>query len=278
MAQNYFFWINEAVQYLLTSAGDPFLTTGMNWFRWISVAMILWMGFGILWSRGGGFTLGRAFGVLVKIVVCLHLLRFYNIPAPGFDNTLHGYITGAGAALASQIDITMTEKLTERFNDVILGMEVPAWHNVLGAIGAYIHYYFCVFAITGMQMVMVCVIAFGWVAIGILVLFGPIAIPFILVPGREHYFWNWFSSLVQYSFYPVVANAFVFVYGHVMMNFFDFYPPPYDAAKLASMFLVVVGLACSLLFGFYKVPGLTADIFRGSSGHHTMPGIGKWRG
>jgi type IV secretory pathway VirB6-like protein len=57
------------------------------------------------------------------------------------------------------------------------------------------------------------VIAFGYVAAAIAVMLGPIFIPFYIVPELEWLFWGWFKSLVQYAFYPVVANAYLFVLG-----------------------------------------------------------------
>lgn len=275
---NYFFWINDAVQQMLTSSGDPFLQAGQECFQVVAVLMIVFHGIRIMIPSGEPLNIAGLIRYLFLMVVCLTLLQFYNLPAPGFDNTLHGYITGTGAWLANQIDVSMTEKVTQRFNDVILGMEVPAWHDVFSAIGAYMHYYFCVAALTAMQSVMFCVVAFGWVACGVLVLFGPLFIPLMLVPYCEQWFWGWLSALVQYSFYPVVANAFVFVYGHAMMNFFDYFPPPYDSAKIASMALVTIGLAFSMVFGFFKISSFVSGMFQGRSGEHTLPGVGWWRG
>ena len=34
-------------------------------------------------------------------------------------------------------------------------------------------------------------------------------------------FWGWFKALLQYSFYPVIANAFAYVYGQIWLNFFE---------------------------------------------------------
>lgn len=278
MADNFFFWINNAIQLMLTNAGDPLQAIGMGWFQAFAAGLIVFRGWQIAFGAAGPKTVASIMFLLVKILICLSLLKWYNLPIPGFDNTFHGYITGTGAHLAAQIDMAMTEKVTSKFSEVILGMESPAWYDVFSSIAAHIHYYGVVLVITLMQSAIVCVIAFGWVACGVIVLLGPCFIPFWLIPGKEHLFWGWLNALVQYSFYPVVANAFVFIYGHVFMEFFTFYPPPYDSSKIAAMALVTVSLACALVFGFYKLPGLVADLFAGRSGQHTTPAIGWLRG
>ena len=79
------------------------------------------------------------------------------------------------------------------------------------------------------------VIAFGLIATGIAVLVGPVFIPFFLVPQMEWMFWGWLKSLLQYAFYQVIAQAFVFVGGTFLMNFLDAFPPPYTVDRILSL-------------------------------------------
>ena len=51
----------------------------------------------------------------------------------------------------------------------------------------------------------------------------------------EWIFWGWLKALLQYAFYPVVANAYVFVFGQLLIHFVDSHPPPYDGATLAVL-------------------------------------------
>jgi hypothetical protein len=280
--ENFFFWVSDSITKLVTQYGGVFQQTGSEWLRAISVVMLVILGLRIAASALGGQPGDMGFGAVARyavlVVFCLMMLRYYDTPIPGAGVSFTGAITGMGAHLANQIDTTMTERLIAKFSDVILAMEGPAWYDVLGSITSHLHYYFCVFALLAIQCIMLGVISFGWVALGILKLLGPLFIPFLIVPKIEERFWGWFWALVQYSFYPVVANAFVFVYGQVILNFFSVYQGPYTAEKIAGMFLTLVALALALVFGFFKIPGLVADMFRGTSGQHTMPGMGWWRG
>lgn len=268
-SSNFFFWITDSVTKLLAGKHDIFLQTGTEWLRAIAIVLLIVQAVRLAWLREKG-DIGGIAQFLVMVFTAGMILRYYS--------ELTGVITGTGAYLANQIDTSMTERLITKFNDVIVGMESPAWYDVLSSLTAHLHYYFCVFSLVAIQVIILGVIAFGWVAVGIIVLVGYIAVPFMIVPKFDHYFWNWLSSLIQYSFYPVVANAFVFVYGEVIMNFFTAFPGALTADKLAATIVTMVCLCLALVFGFFKIPGLVADIFRGSSGQHTMPGFGPWKG
>jgi len=79
-------------------------------------------------------------------------------------------------------------------------------------------------------------------------LLGPIFIPFFIVPHLDWLFWGWLKSLIQYAFYPVVANAYLFVFGNLLIHFLDAHPAPYDGATLMVMFLPLMMLLISFTF------------------------------
>ena len=62
-------------------------------------------------------------------------------------------------------------------------------------------------------------IAFGWIATAIAVLVGPVFIPFFIVPQLDWLFWGWLKAFLQYAFYQVIAQAFVFVFGNLLLHF-----------------------------------------------------------
>ena len=115
------------------------------------------------------------------------------------------------------------------------------------------------------------VIAFGYVAAAIAVLLGPIFIPFFIVPDMEWLFWGWLKSLIQYAFYPVVANAYVFVFGNLLIHFIDSHPPPYDGATMLLFFFPLVLLLVAFTYGILKIPSLVNSLFTGRSGESALP-------
>jgi len=102
---------------------------------------------------------------------------------------------------------------------------------------------------------------------------GPVFIPFFIVPKLEFLFWGWLKSLVQYAFYPVVANAYIFVFGQLLIHFLDSHPPPYDGAALAVLFLPLSFLLIAFTWGVLLIPSLVNSLFAGRSGESAVP----WR-
>ncbi len=138
--------------------------------------------------------------------------------------------------------------------------------------GVYIvHYFLILVAIILAQMAVFGVIAFGYVAMAVIVLVGPIFIPFFIVPKMEWMFWGWLRAFIQYSFYQVIANAFVFVFGQLLIHFLDLNPPPFNSATVAALFVQLVFLLLSFVFGVVKIPSLVNSIFTGRSGESAIP-------
>ena len=108
--------------------------------------------------------------------------------------------------------------------------------------------------------------SFGYVAAAVAVMLGPIFIPFFIVPEMEWLFWGWLKSLFQYAFYPVVANAYVFVFGNMLVHFVDAHPPPYDGAMILVLFFPLVLMLIAFTYGILKIPSLVNSLFTGRSG------------
>ena len=121
------------------------------------------------------------------------------------------------------------------------------------------------------QAAVFAVISFGYVAAAIAVLLGPVFIPFFIVPHLEWLFWGWLKSLIQYAFYPVVANAYLFVFGNVLIHFLDSQPPPYDGAMLLVLFVPLTLLLVAFAYGVLRIPSLVNSLFTGRSGESALP-------
>lgn len=115
------------------------------------------------------------------------------------------------------------------------------------------------------------VIAFGYIAVAIAVLLGPVFIPFFIVPGLEWLFWGWLKSLIQYAFYPVVANAYVYVFGNLLIHFADAHPYNSDAATIAVLFFPLVMILIAFTYGILMIPSLVNSLFSGRSGESAIP-------
>src|SRR6202022_2454637 len=134
-----------------------------------------------------------------------------------------------------------------------------------------VRYTVTILCILAAQAAVFVVISFGYIASAVAVLLGPVFIPFFIVPHMEWLFWGWLKSLIQYAFYPVVANAYVYVFGNLLIHLIDSHPPPYDGATIAVMFFPLVLLLVAFTYGILKIPSLVNSIFTGRSGESALP-------
>jgi RNA polymerase sigma factor (sigma-70 family) len=81
------------------------------------------------------------------------------------------------------------------------------------------------------------------------------------------------EEFAQYSFYKVVAHAFVFVFGQLVIHFLDIHAPPFDALKVAWLFVPLVFLLLSFIYGVLKIPSLVNGIFIGRAGDMALPRV-----
>jgi hypothetical protein len=275
---SYYVWITQAVTDLLTAHSSLFVSLGMNLFKGFALILIAWTGCQIaLGSAAGvGVRFDRFAGLLMSIAFAYAMLVYYDNPLPGIGSSFHNLITDEGANLAGQIEASSTEDISKKLAAVYDSMEQPSGPSMLD-LTQLIRYYGIVIVLSFAQAAILAVISFGFVAVGVCALVGPIFIPFFIVPQMEWMFWGWLRALIQYAFYPVIGNAFVYIYGKFFLNFFDLHQPPYDASVLAGLFLHLVFMCIAFVWGILRVPSLVSSIFSGRAGDHALPGVGWWR-
>src|SRR5205823_223487 len=181
---------------------------------------------------------------LLTIAFGFGMITYYSLPIPGFGVSFSHLIVDQGLELANQLDHSMVSALWDRLTGLYWGMETPALTITLNVL-EILRYALTIIALVLAQASVLVVIAFGYVAAAIAVLLGPVFIPFFIVPQMEWLFWGWLKSLIQYAFYPVVANAYLFVFGNLLIHFIDSHPPPYDGGTLLVLFFPLVLLLIS---------------------------------
>ena len=267
---NPFTAIGAAVVELLTRHSTIFVTTGLTMFRGFAIVVFAWFGIkaALASAEGaGGVPLVNLASLVLLIAFGHTMLTYYASPIPGFGRSFTQLITDQSAWLAAQIETSQVQALSDRLNEIFLRLEKPLFFDVLHVIG----YVTVSLAVTAARVALIAVIAFGWVAIGVAVLVGPIFIPFLIVPTLEWIFWGWLRALLQYAFYQVIAQAFVFVLGTFLLRMLEAFPPPYTVDRLLVGGFHVVFLLMAFTYGLLKVPSLTNSLFAGRSGEVALP-------
>jgi type IV secretory pathway VirB6-like protein len=262
--------ITAATLDLLTRDGDLFLTLGTNLFRGLAVILVVWFGIrAALTSAEGGpaFPMSQFATLLLTIAIGFTMMTYYRAPIPGMGRSFTQLLTDQPIFLARQLEVTQVQALSDRLNQLYVAMEQPSVFNISAIVG----YFLVALAVTAARVVLLAVIAFGLVATGVAVLVGPVFIPFFLVPQLDWLFWGWLKSLLQYAFYQVIAQAFVFVFGSFLINFLDAFPPPYTVDRLLVGGFHLIFLLIAFTYGLLKVPSLTTSLFSGHAGESALP-------
>lgn len=260
---------------LMTQHASLFENLGEHMFRGFAVILIAWYGAkSALASASGGtgplFHFDHFASLLMTIAFGFGMVTYYSHPIPGIGVSFYHLVTDQGLDLANQLNHSLVQEIWDRLNNLYWGMEAPALtiaFNILEVI-RYVVTALCLLVALAAVFT---VIAFGYVATAIAVLLGPIFIPFFIVPRLEWLFWGWLKSLIQYAFYPVVANAYLFVFGKLLIHFIDAHPAPYDGATIAVLFFPLVMLLVAFTFGILKIPSLVNSLFTGRSGESAVP-------
>jgi hypothetical protein len=260
---------------LMTRHGDFFVATGLNMFRGFSVILIVWFGVKTaLASSGGhgGFRLDHFAQLLLTIAFGLTMIKFYAAPIPGFGRSFSHLITDEGIHLANQLDAGLVQDVFDHLNQLYLGLESPGLSIAINILEG-VRWAITILAICAAQVALFVVISFGYVASAVAVLVGPIFIPFFIVPKMEWLFWGWLRCFVQYAFYPVIAYAYLYVFGQLLIHFCDVHKPPYDGATAALLFMPLLFLLVAFTYGIIRVPSLVNSLFTGRAGDSALPKI-----
>jgi hypothetical protein len=267
---NPFTAIGAAVVELLTRHSTIFVNTGTTMFRAFAVIVVCWFGIKTALSStegGSPIQLSNLVSLILLIAFGHMMIAYYATPIPGIGRSFTQLVTDQAAWLAAQIEVTQVQTLSDRLNEIFLGLEKPLLFDLHHVIG----YLLVSLGVTLARVALIGVTAFGWVATGVGVLVGPLFIPFLIVPTMEWMFWGWFRALLQYAFYQVFAQAFVFVFGTFLVNMFDLFPPPYTVDRLLVGGFHVVFLLLAFTYGVLKVPSMTNSFFSGRSGEAALP-------
>jgi hypothetical protein len=265
--------VQQAIASLLNTNEPLFIAMGARLFTSFAVILLAW--YGIRWMLGAGDPGERVFGfarLLMVIAFGYAMVTFYESPIPGVDASFSNLITDQTGYLASTISAQSVQNAQQTLNTLWIALEQPDPWSLL----ANLLYWSMLIVIALAQFAVLFVICFGMIASAVCALLGPLFIPFFIVPTLEWLFWNWLKAFVQYSFIPVVANAFIFVFERFLSRFLQTLPP---GLRLEDQLLYGVHAVMILLtftVGVLLVPSLTSSIFSGRSGESILPGRVSW--
>ena len=269
---------------MVGAAAPDVLALGNQLWGGLAAVVVAWSGIRIAYS--GAVEPWALVRVVLGIAIPRTLLHYYSVPIPGVGLTFPATVAAGGIWLqglfvSDVVTVGYTEMtaLVRAFADrlgaawsggslvtavtegvsvflsslVTLAMGVPL---VLGLVA--------LFCLTYAQVI------WAQVAIAIVILLGPVFIPWLLFEPLSFLFWGWFRTLMVYTLYGVVAGAVLRVFMGVGMGYITTYTGALmgtgtaDAAELGLWVVVLLPLVVSGLMAGLKVGELAAMLVSGS--------------
>ena len=260
--------VQQAITGLLQTHEAQFLAIGMRMFLSFATIMLAWHGIRMMlvWRAPGEHMFSFA-KLLLFISFGYAMITFYEAPLPGIGTSFSNLITDQTAYLASILSAQSIQNAQESLNTLWNALEQPDPWSIL----ANLIYWGMLIVIGLAQFALLFVVSFGMLASAICALLGPLFVPFFIVPTLEWLFWNWLKAFVQYSFIPVVANAFIFVFERFLSRYLQTLPAGLRLEEQLLYGVHAVMILMTFTVGVLLVPSLTSSIFSGRSGESMLP-------
>ncbi|MEI9978207.1 MAG: type IV secretion system protein [Edaphobacter sp.] len=270
MQDNPFTFLGQAITTLLSSHSAALQATGLDIFRGLAVILIVWFGVKAALSAsqgGGGFHFAKFADLILMISFGLGMLTYYSTPIPGTSYSFSDLITKEGLSISAQIESDQTQQIADAITNEEQQLGVPPGSfNILEDLT----YLLIAVILAAMEAVAFAVIAYGYVASAVCVLIGPLFIPWFIVPKMDWLFWGWLKAFIGFSFYQVIASAFIFVFSKVLTSMFQVIGNITIANALAVLPALLITLFVCI-YGLVKIPELTSAILSGRTGTWVNP-------
>jgi hypothetical protein len=253
----------------LRTQEPAFIAIGNRMFMSFATIVLVWHG--IRWMLSARPVGEQMFGFARLVLVIAFgyaMITYYETPIPGLGVSFSNLITDHTAYLASILSARSIQNAQTSLNDLWNALEQPSAWSIL----ANLLYWLMLIVIGLAQFALMFVVSFGMIASAVCALLGPLFVPFFIVPTLEWMFWGWLKSFIQYSFIPVVANAFIFVFERFLSGYLQTLPPGIRLEDQMLYGVHAVMILITFTVGVLLVPSLTASIFSGRSGESVLPG------
>ena len=245
-------FIQTALDSLTEAAGPEVLALGTGLFTALALIVIVIAGVKIAFS--GNIQPWELVRLVIGIWIPWVMMQFYTTTIPGMSQTFPGMIAEGGnflhEMLLGNIISSMQTELGDMVRDIAANMQTQSDQgNVIGIMTGGIHVFITAVAgsIIMALLVLMLIVLFAvtyaqviWaqIALAILIILGPIFIPFLVFEPLAFLFWGWFKGMLTYSLYAVIAGCVLRVFSAVGIA----YITTLGGANLDTQSMTQVGL------------------------------------
>src|SRR5437764_8754126 len=213
--------VQQAITALLTTYEPEFLRFGYSLFVAFATILLVWQGIRMMLSQDSlGDHLFEFAKLLLFISFGYALVAFYESPIPGIGISFSNLITDQAHVFANVLDARSLELTFDHLDQLWQQFVQPDAWSIL----ANLMYWLLLIVVTLAKVVALAVVAFGLIASAVCALVGPIFVPFFIVPKLDWLFWSCLKAVIQYSFVPVIALAFLMVFERFIFQFLTTIP------------------------------------------------------
>ena len=260
------------------------LSTGQDLWTGLASIMIVWTGVKIALS--GNFQPWEVIRLIIGLWIPWVMLHFYDTPLPvpanaytfpsmiveGGNWLMDLFVADVGTAMRTELSNMVNTHLT-RITDAWDGYQI--W-DLITAGGAALMTLFSgtvmmIFAMV-MLVLLYCItyaqVIWAQMAIAILLLLGPIFIPWLLFEPLSFLFWGWFRSLITFSLYGALAGAVMRVFMGVALGYVTTYSNQvisFDLTTMGGWVLIILPLFVAGILASLKVGELASMLVSGQA-------------
>jgi hypothetical protein len=256
--------LRDTIFNVLTQNGTPFAQLGLNIFRTITIVMIVIAGTRIAFSDNHSLHKLRTLAGLILIVWIM--LTLYTRSSP----LLGGYsfseaIPRSAFGMADLVGTTTQQQMIAKLDQIISGLSDMSSFSLLH-VRDFMTYLIITLLVALLELAMFIVIGFGYLALGAVLVIGPVLIPFMIVPKLDFLFWSWLKALIKYSFYPVIGNIVLLGICQLMLSILNTTLPTAGQIVITiTQIPILIIVFAAGLYAIFKIPSLVGDIFSGAA-------------
>ena len=277
-------FLTEVLNSIIGSSGPILLSTGQDLWTGLASIMIVWTGVKIALS--GNFQPWEVIRLIIGLWIPWVMLHFYDTPLPvpanaytfpsmiveGGNWLMDLFVADVGTAMRTELSNMINTHLT-RITDAWDGYQI--W-DLITAGGAALMTLFSgtlmmIFAMV-MLVLLYCItyaqVIWAQMAIAILLLLGPIFIPWLLFEPLSFLFWGWFRSLITFSLYGALAGAVMRVFMGVALGYVTTYSNQvisFDLTTMGGWVLIILPLFVAGILASLKVGELASMLVSGQA-------------
>jgi hypothetical protein len=268
-------FITTSCDALAATASPSIDALGLRMVIALATIMLVWFGVqeSLSAAHGGpGFHMGKFLNFFLLITFAYVLVAYYDSGIPGVGYSLKGFINGGAQYLVRVIGMDSVDLMHNDLS-VLQGSSGPGIIKTFADPYYSMAFFFIQVMLALFAATLSLIVGYGAIALTVVGLFGPVLIPFMVVPKLEFLFWNWLRAYIGFCFYKVVAAAVLSVLAALLGNYYATLATVADPGQMIKQLPLLILLVAVNVYVLFQIPHLTMSIFSGSTGSQ---GGGMW--